>query len=50
MNMHKVLASKIREMASTIDPELATEPPLIIFTKFRNFDIDLRFKSTDDLP
>lgn len=32
------------------DPEFANEPPMVLFKRFRNFDIDLHFNSSSELP
>jgi hypothetical protein len=44
------LADKVSDMIQNFDPEFAKEPPMVLFKHFKSFDVDLRFKSTEDLP
>jgi hypothetical protein len=50
INLHNELATKVRDIIQNFEPELANEPPMVFFQKFRNFDLDVKFKNTDDLP
>ncbi|CAD8120718.1 unnamed protein product [Paramecium sonneborni] len=44
------LAQTIKNVLENIEPDAANEPPMSLFLKFKNFKIDLEFKSSDDCP
>lgn len=39
----------VRNTLTAFEPELQFEPVLLIFNRFRNFELDLKFKNTDSV-
>lgn len=50
LNLHQDLAEKLKGLVESIDPEYLDSPPMMMVSYFKNYDIDLAFNSTADLP
>ncbi|KAM3143318.1 hypothetical protein pb186bvf_004650 [Paramecium bursaria] len=49
-DLHPQLAESVKAIVENFDPEFANEPPLILFKKFKQFKLDLDFKSSEEFP
>ncbi|CAD8102725.1 unnamed protein product [Paramecium primaurelia] len=43
-------AQTIKNVLENLEPDAANEPPMNLFLKFKNFKVDLEFKSSDECP
>jgi hypothetical protein len=50
LNLHNDFSGKVKQIVKSIDPEFLESPPMMMITYFKNYDIDLTFNSTEDLP
>ena len=50
LNLSPGLSDKVKQIVKQIDEEFLESPPMMLITYFKNYDIDLTFHSTDDLP
>lgn len=50
LNLHNQFSDKVKQIVKSIDPDFLESPPMMAITYFKNYDIDLTFNSTDDLP
>jgi hypothetical protein len=47
---HKDLVNGAKAVAEVIDPFIAQLPPFVLANYFKNFDIDVKFNSSKELP
>ncbi|CAD8185995.1 unnamed protein product [Paramecium pentaurelia] len=50
LDLAQDLAQTIKNVLENLEPDAANEPPMSLFLKFKNFKVDLEFKSSDDCP